>query len=388
MLLKCWRRPCNRWNGVSSIENRKRIELTEWLFRKASRRRVPLSGAFELSPVCNFSCPMCYVRKTRQEVEATSRGLLSAKEWLEIAKQAKAEGMLYLLLTGGEPFLWEGFWTLYEELAQMGLLISINSNGYLVDEQVVKRLDKLPPYKINITLYGGCDETYRNMCGIENGFTKVSRGITLLKEAGIPVKLNCSLTPENAQDLEKIAAYAQKEDLPLQVATYMFPPVRRNPNQIGCNDRFTPQEAAKARMQYFRMYYGEEKYRTYAQSLLENKAIESLPEDYSCKMSCRAGKASFWITWDGGMTPCGMMPEPKVDIRKQPFADAWKETVEQTDAITIPSTCAACEKKEICHLCAAMVYSETGNFHEVPTYLCETIKALQIEAKNSLYKEE
>lgn len=371
---------------MSNIENRRRIDLTGLLFRKASRQRVPISGTFELSPVCNFSCPMCYVRKTRAEVEKSDRGLFSAEEWLEIAKQAKDEGMLYLLLTGGEPFLWDGFWTLYEELAQMGFAISINTNGYLVDENVVERLNKLPPFKINITLYGGCDETYRKMCGIDNGFTKVSRTVTLLKEAGIFVKLNCSLTLENAQDLEKIVAYAKKEDVPLQLATYMFPPVRKDPNQIGCNDRFTPEEAAKAHLQYFRSYFGEEKYQAYAQSILTNKTPQDLPEDFSCKMNCRAGKASFWITWDGWMTPCGMMPEPKVDVRDVCFADAWKEIVSQTDAIEIPTTCAACEKKETCRLCAAMVYAETGTFDKVPKYLCETTNALQINAKNSLCK--
>ncbi len=38
--------------------------LTQYLFQKASRARLPLSGTFELSPVCNLNCRMCYVRKT------------------------------------------------------------------------------------------------------------------------------------------------------------------------------------------------------------------------------------------------------------------------------------------------------------------------------------
>ena len=373
---------------MSNINNRKKIELTELLFRKASQLRIPLSGTFELSPICNFSCPMCYVRKTREEVEKSIRGAFKKEEWLEIARQAKDAGMLYLLLTGGEPFLWDGFWELYEELAQMGFVISINTNGYLVDEVVVARLKKIPPLKMNITLYGASDETYQNMCGMENGFTRVSRAITLLKEAGILVKLNCSLTPENVQDTEKIVAYAKERDIALQVATYMFPPVRRNPEQIGCNERFTPEEAAKAHLTYYRACHGEQQYEAYMRAIIKNKEPQDLPEDFACKMKCRAGKAAFWITWDGWMTPCGMMSEPKVDIRKKPFVDAWKEIVELSNEIKVASACSTCEKKEICHACAAMAYAETGTFHEVPKYLCETANALQIEAKNSLYKEE
>ena len=42
--------------------------LSDYLYSKASQRRVPLMGTFELSPVCNFSCRMCYVRKTMAQI--------------------------------------------------------------------------------------------------------------------------------------------------------------------------------------------------------------------------------------------------------------------------------------------------------------------------------
>ena len=44
--------------------------ITEYLYRKASAARIPLSGSFELTPVCNMSCKMCYVRMTRQQQES------------------------------------------------------------------------------------------------------------------------------------------------------------------------------------------------------------------------------------------------------------------------------------------------------------------------------
>lgn len=104
--------------------------LTQYLFDRASRTLTPLSGTFELSPVCNLACKMCYVRKTPGEVAASPRPPVGLIQWLSIAEQARDAGMLYLLLTGGEPFLWQDFWPLYERLSTMGFLISINSNGH------------------------------------------------------------------------------------------------------------------------------------------------------------------------------------------------------------------------------------------------------------------
>ena len=78
--------------------------MTEYLHAKASRLNIPLSGTFELTPVCNMACRMCYVRMTKAQQEAL-HPLRTAEEWLELGKTAKDRGVLYLLLTGGEPFL-------------------------------------------------------------------------------------------------------------------------------------------------------------------------------------------------------------------------------------------------------------------------------------------
>ena len=57
---------------------------------------------------------------------------MTLERWLEVAEQARASGLLYLLLTGGEPFLWPDFWPLYERLTEMGFVLSINTNGSLI----------------------------------------------------------------------------------------------------------------------------------------------------------------------------------------------------------------------------------------------------------------
>ena len=80
------------------------------------------------------------------------------------AREAADAGMLYLLLTGGEPFLYPQFRVLMEGLHSMGLLITINSNGTMIDASVVEWLKQCPPSRINISLYGASDETYAQLC--------------------------------------------------------------------------------------------------------------------------------------------------------------------------------------------------------------------------------
>ena len=98
--------------------------------------------------------------------------LVDADRWLTLAEQAKNAGMLYLLLTGGEPFLHPQFRQILEGLHKMGLVISINSNGTLIDEATVAWLKNCPPVRINISLYGASDTTYARLCSNPKGFTQ------------------------------------------------------------------------------------------------------------------------------------------------------------------------------------------------------------------------
>ena len=355
--------------------------LTEYLYSKATRLRIPLSGTFELTPVCNFACRMCYVRKTREEVARSPRSIMTLDHWRAIARDAREAGLLELLLTGGEPLLWPDFWTLYEELVDMGFLVSINTNASLIDDAAICRFRQKPPQKINVTLYGASDETYARLCGIHGVFSKVDRAIRGLMAAGIPVKLNCSLTPENARDLDWIVDYAAERNTILSVATYMYPPVRRIPDQFGVNERFTPEDSARYLMQYLRRNRGEQLYQKYLRSILAGCA-EPLGLESGCmdpvdgRIRCRAGRASFWVTWDGWMTACGMMPQPKIDLNQFAFSEAWTQLTEQTAAVALSGLCEKCANKEICHPCAAMAWAETGSFSGVPTYRCHATRKM------------
>lgn len=341
--------------------------------------RLPLTGAFELLPVCNLHCKMCYVRKSMKEVKAMG-GLLPTEQWLEFAKQAKDEGMLYPLLTGGEPLLRQDFQEIMAKMQEMGLQVSINSNGTLIDEKLARWMEKHCPTKINITLYGASEESYQNLCGDGDAFCRVHRAVEYLKQYHIPVKFNTSITPENVNDLDTIMAYAQSVDIPIQVATYMFPPVRRNADMVGKNHRLPPEEAALARvkadmLQNDSEWFGMQVARWSKFVPLTNNILQGNAENRNCKMTCRAGRCSFWLDWQGNLGNCGMYSSTKVPVKGRTFAEAWKQVVEETEQVRYSPVCTNCPNFRLCHACIAMVYNECGDINGRPEYLCRMNQA-------------
>lgn len=367
------------------MKTRERVAVapvTRFLMGKAAKMGVPISGTFELSPVCNFSCRMCYVRMSSEQVAAHPRPMVKVEQWLQWAREAYEAGTLYLLLTGGEPLLWPDFWELYEQLSDMGFLISINTNGSLIDERAIARFKQRPPVRINLTLYGASDETYQRLCQAKGMFSRVDWAIRGLKQAEINVKLNCSLTPHNKDDLEAMVAYAQRVDVPLDVAAYMFPPVRRDQTSVGHNERFTPEEAACYHLLQFQLQHGEKEYQEHLGRIRENSerplGLDSTCIDYADgTIHCHAGKSTYWITWGGYMTPCGMLSEPKIDLNSIGFSEGWELTKEAASQIRLSSTCEKCPDRELCHMCAATAVSETGEYGKTPKYLCEMVEAMR-----------
>ena len=362
--------------------------LVEYLHSKADRLGSPFSGTFELTPVCNMSCNMCYVRKTPEEISQSGKRLRTVDEWLSIAKQAKEMGTLLLLLTGGEPLTYPGFRELYTELRKMGFVISINSNATLIDEETVDWLAGNPPQRVNITLYGASDDTYGRLCHNQAGYSKARKAIDMLRNRGINVKLNCSVTPDNIEDLEQIIAFSDEKKLILQATSYMFPPIRRDSDSVGKNLRFTPDECARTEARIRFLQRGRDNLREYCRSV---EGCHPIEEDvfFDCegdRVRCRAGKSAYWVTWDGRMLMCAMMDEPSADPFTSGFKFAWEEIKAKTREIRLPVECAACDGKDVCNTCAAMVYTETGAYDQKPQYRCDLLEALP-QACRELLKE-
>lgn len=344
--------------------------VATYLHQKGRRLGLPISGTFELTARCNFNCPMCYVHMTEEQVRAAGQEL-TAQQWLTIARDARDQGMLFVLLTGGEPLMRKDFFEIYKGMKELGLMISINSNGSMLQGKILEQFLEDPPFRFNISLYGGCNETYRNMCG-QPVYDRVKENIRALRQAGVEVSLNLSITPYNYQDLEQIYRDARELDVNVKASAYMYPAVRVNGEQYGCGNRFTAEESAKWSLAWDKLRFDTEDFR----QRVENISALQLAEEPECPIDtdegvrCRAGTTSFWLTWNGKMTPCGMMPWPAAYPVETGFGAAWETIRSETAKIRLPGKCGSCPKRSVCSVCAAACITETGAFNGVPEYLC------------------
>ncbi len=345
--------------------------LEKMLLNEAACKQRPINGSLELLPLCNMHCKMCYVRLDYEDV-LQQGGLLSLEKWMTMAKEMHEAGVLFLLLTGGEPLLYPKFKEIYLELQKLGMVLTINTNGTIINEEWADFFAKHRPRRINVTLYGASEKTYESLCQYKNGYSKTLNGIRLLKERNIEVKINGSITKENEHDLTKIYQIGKKFGIPVHVDTYMSPKAKKDSVDSFREYRLEPEEAAYAEYVSLKYELSEENFICYRE-----KKVKEIKEkkSYLDGFSCMAASCSFSIDWKGNLRPCVMEDRLSFSVLDLGFKSAWKEMIKKSQSYEVYKKCNNCEYRPVCKICVASSNLE-ANKEGVPEYLCRYAKKM------------
>jgi len=336
-------------------------EIRNRLLIAGAKQIQPIIGEFELTSRCNFTCAMCYVKENLPSTDLTTR------TWKTIFKAAVDAGMVYALLTGGEPFTRPDFTELYTFLFDMGVKITVYSNGSLLTDKIIETFTIRPPEFIGITLYGASDTTYFQVTGISNGFSMVDQAIEKLQKNGINVALRTLPIPNVVTDLDNIITYCRKRKLMLGYQMYIA--VHRG-CKIGENQqRLSPEDLV---MFEHKILY------TFGKETVKHH----LETDASQK-TCAALKSSVFITWDGYMQPCAIIDQPRKKLIPELYLKTFRLLNKKIQTIGDCLACHDCELVNFCMQCYARRQLE-GNVSMCPKYL-KNVAMLRREITNEKF---
>lgn len=326
------------------------------VWKAAYQEATPISGSFELTPRCNFNCCMCYVHLKENQILKYGEEL-TAKQWIQIAEEARKEGTIWLTVTGGEPLLHPEFEIIWKELCNMGFFITLQTNAFLAaDERYLELFERYPPRSSKITLYGATDETYERVCGIKNGFSTVSKGIQNLRKIKVPIQLVSTIIKQNQKDVEPITKFALQNKIPVIFNSNIKKSIRIKAKDISKikMDNSIEENTSKIQNQWLEKYSMD----------LEKKPC----------MYCRDYRIGYWITWNGNMQFCSFMNDPKISMKHLSFKTAWRNLVEYEEALDWPDECKKCEIASKCFKCAGLLATECGSPMHVTEEFCNEVK--------------
>jgi len=333
--------------------------LLRELQRRAASMRQPVSGVFELTERCNLSCRMCYVRHDARDMAQRSKELSSA-QWLTLAQDAVDNGMVFLLLTGGEVFLRPDFFEIYMPLTRLGLILTIYTNGTLITDGIAQRLAEAAPSLTEITLYGGTAATYEAVTGCPGSYARACAGIEALLKQRIPFGLKTTITQQNVGELEAMRQMARQWGVPFSGAWLLSGRRDGTPSDVECC-RLSAQDCVNL----------EATDQVSADEWLETAFRDSAVKR-DANFYCQAGKTAFVIHSSGAMSPCLTLSQPAARPLAGGFRAAWDGVQRFVDDAPPPdSACLACDARRYCPRCPAWSSMETGTLTDAVPYLCE-----------------
>lgn len=341
--------------------------MNQYLSMKARYMDVPISGTFELTPLCNLDCRMCYVHLNKNRLPEGQR-LLNVEEWKTIIRQSVENGMIYASFTGGECLTYPEFRELYCYAYSLGIRPDIMTNGCLLSEEMVDFLSKYPPGIMQISLYGSSEEAYEKVTG-RRSFHLALAGIERTKAAGL--NLTLAITPNRFMqaDIPSLLTLLHSLDLPYEIGSATLYARPETGHQF---DEYAVEIDA-----YMQLLALDEAY--WEDHLIEAAAKpvpRYLPKNVKTLsgLPCGGAHSSFHINWKGEMCPCiAFAPSVHCSVLDRGFVRAWNEIRQRMNSYQPPCECAGCELQPYCVTCPGE--KSMGSFPgTLNTCVCEKLK--------------
>lgn len=149
----------------------------------------------EVNDACNFSCVHCYTDKHGPKG-------LPADVFLGVIKEAALRGATDLSLTGGEPLLAKlRTLQMIRAGADAGLRVRLNTNGFLLDEELALALKDAGLTEIQISLSSADEADFDAFARRPGAFKGVHRAIAASVQAGLFVSVRYTLMIINCHQL-------------------------------------------------------------------------------------------------------------------------------------------------------------------------------------------
>lgn len=351
--------------------------LDEWstkLTERLGKKRYPISGLFELTDRCNLKCIHCYIRQT-ENCKKAKADELTTEQVKNILKQAADAGVLFITFTGGEVFVRNDFLEIFKYARSLGILTTIFTNGTLITPEIADALKEYAASLVEITLYGATDETYEKITGIKGSYNRCIKGLDLLIEREIPLKLKTILLSPNIHELPLMRAFAAERNLPFRYDGLLWPRIDSHLSpveyQLSAKELVEVDEQDPERIREWRRVYDQ-----------FSGAIRS---EYV--FSCGAGLRSFHINSQGKMSICTMVREPAYDLKEMSFIEAFEKLGDLRNLTRKQNNkCRTCTLGALCAQCPGWSQSVHGDLETPVDFLCEVAHLRANLVKESIIK--
>ena len=162
----------------------------------------PITLQFELTGACNLACKHCYNRSG--DADRKMQTLMTPDKWIELTHQIVSDGGIFqCIISGGEPLLLgDKLFDIMDILHDDGTSFVVITNALLLTKDKVKRFTKYRFFRFQISIDGATAQIHDKFRGVDGSFDKAVNGALEISDAGLPLVIAHTVTPENISQVE------------------------------------------------------------------------------------------------------------------------------------------------------------------------------------------
>src|SRR5439155_16400097 len=203
------------------------------------------------------------------------------------------------------------------------------------------------PFVIEITLYGRTKETYEQLTQLPGSYERCMRGIRLLLDRGLPLKLKTVGTRINKHEVVGMREFAEQElGVEFKLDSVINPRIDCSHAHLAV--RLSAEDVVALDLHWPKVALEYKKN-------LEHE-IEAAPASGDTVYSCGGGVKSFAIDPYGHMSICVLSHQQTYDIRQGSVRDGWEQfllAVRQQKRRRPFTKCVRCRLHSVCSMCPA-----------------------------------
>lgn len=323
----------------------------------------------EITLNCNSLCKHCYSRSGWN-----NRQFLDLETIKRVMKDLKEMGIMFFDLVGGEPLLHPNFFDIIEYAREIGLGLIVNTNGFLVTEELARKIkEKNPEILVSVSLDGHTPEINDFVRG-ERFFERALRGTRNFQKAGFQVVWAHVLNAINWKYLENFVNFAIENGIYGIYLDRFFPTGRGEDNRLELD--MTEDKWMEAIL--------------YARSIVEKYKgkIKFFVEESISGGRCPAGLEHLSILVTGDVVPCGHFRyNPQFylgNIKEKSIKEIYKN-FSYEKFFPVPYGCESCVLVESCRGgCKISAFLKNKDLHGKDISICRAnLKAREEELKKT-----
>lgn len=317
--------------------------------------KAPLTINWAVNNTCNFQCRHCYSRvDTSEELDTATL--------CRCMDKVAAAGVMAVNFGGGEPLLRPDLLEIARHASRLGMAVSMNSNGYLIDAGKAAELKAAGFAKVGISIDSHDASLHDAFRGVPGSHERAVAALRHLQAAGIRTSVSTVICTFNHRHIRELIAFAVANKAG-QLNFHNF-----KCSGLGMANKDELDLSPEEWREFYREALQAKGTIPGLDISLDDPIIASLGLTDATKpvKGSVCGKLSLNIKSNGDITPCGFIPLVIGNIVTDDLKDVWRTSpvLHMMRNKQPKGKCAGCDSYAECiGGCSARALAMTGDIN-------------------------